>query len=59
MMLYHSVSEHLPEYVAAELSQCGVDEQVLLLQSLGKRATWTGGLLLDACIFHQLCYDLQ
>ena len=58
MVLYHSVSEHLPEYVAAELSQCGVDEQILLLQSLGKRATRTGVLLFDASILHKFGNDL-
>ena len=52
MMLYHSVSEHLPEEIEAELSQCGVDDQVLLLQSLGKRATRTGVIHFDASILH-------
>jgi hypothetical protein len=32
VMIDHSVSEHLPKDVAAELCQRGVDEQLLLAQ---------------------------
>ena len=28
-MFYHAVTEHLPENIAPELRQCGVDEQIL------------------------------
>lgn len=37
MMFNHSVPEHLPEDVAPELRQRGVDEQVLLFQCLCQR----------------------
>ena len=59
VMFYHSMSEHLPEDIAAELCQCGVDEQVLLLQCLGKRTARTGVLFLDSGILHKLCNNLQ
>lgn len=28
LMFYHAVTEHLPENIAPELRQCGVDEQL-------------------------------
>ena len=59
VMLYHSVTEHLPEDIAAKLCQCGVDEQVLLLQCLGKWTARTGVLFFDSGILYQLCDDLQ
>ena len=34
MMFQHSVAEHLPQDIATELRQRGVDEQVLLFQRL-------------------------
>lgn len=58
VMLYHSVSEHLPEDIAAELSQCGIDEQILLFQRFGKRTARPGVLLLDSCILHKFSDDL-
>ena len=41
-MLDHSVSEHLPQYVVAELRQRGVDEQILLAQRFRQRAARAG-----------------
>lgn len=37
-MFQHPVTEHLPQDIAAELCQRGVDEQVLLFQRLRQGA---------------------
>ena len=37
VILDHTVAEHFPQDVAAELCQCGVDEQVLFFQCFGQR----------------------
>ena len=59
VMLNHSVAEHLPQDVAAELCQCGIDEQVLPLQGLRQRAARTGIFLLYLCVFHHSGDDFQ
>lgn len=59
VMLDHSVAEHLPQDVAAELRQCGIDEQVLLLKGLRQRAARTGIILLYLCVFHHSGDDFQ
>ena len=41
-MLFHPVAEHLPQDIAPELRQRGVNEQVLLLQCFCQRAARTG-----------------
>ena len=51
-MLDHTVAEHFPQDVAAELCQCGVDEQVLLFQGFRQRATRSGILLLYSRVLH-------
>ena len=58
-MLYHPVAEHLPQDIAPELRQRGVNEQVLLLQCFCQRAARTGILLLHSRVFHETGDDLQ
>ena len=58
-MLDHTVAEHFPQDVAAELCQCGVDEQVLFLQSLRQRTARSGILFLHSCVFDISCDHLQ
>gem|GEM_PF-3902785 len=58
-MFYHTVAEHFPQDVAAELCQCGVDEQVLLLQGLRQRTARSGILFLHSRIFDISCDHLQ
>ena len=59
VMLNHPVAEHLPQDIAAELCQRGVNEQVLLLQCFCQRAARTGILLLHSRVFHETGDDLQ
>ena len=51
-MFDHTVAEHFPQDVTSELCQCGVDEQVLFLQSLRQRAARSGIFLLHSRVFH-------
>ena len=59
LMFYHAVTEHLPENIAPELRQCGVDEQILFFQRFGQRAAWAGILLFYPRVFHKPGNDLQ
>ena len=58
-MFQHPVTEHLPQDIAAELCQRGVDEQVLLFQRLRQGATRSRIRLLHSCVFHEPGNDLQ
>ena len=58
-MFQHPVTEHLPQDIAAELRQRGVDEQVLLFQRLRQGATRSRIRLLHSCVFHEPGNDLQ
>ena len=58
-MLNHSVPKHFPKDIAPELRQCGVDEQVLFLQCLRQRTTWSGIFLFYPRIFYEAGDDLQ
>ena len=59
VMLNQPVAEHPPQDVAAQLRQCGIDEQILLFQSFRQRAARTGIFLLHARVFHQPGDDFQ
>lgn len=59
MMLNHTITEHLPQDVAAELRQCGVDEQVLLVQCFCQRAARTGVFFLYPRVPHETGDYLQ
>ena len=54
-----SLAEHLPEQGATGLRQHGIDEQVLLLQRLGERATRSGVFLVDGRITYFFRDDVQ
>lgn len=52
-MLDHPVAEHLPQDIAAELCQRGIDEQVLLVQRFRQRTARTGVFFLYPGIPHE------
>ena len=53
VMLNHPVAEHLPQDIAAELCQRGIDEQVLPVQCFRQRAAWTGVFFLYPRVSHE------
>lgn len=59
VMLDHPVAEHLPQDIAAELCQRGIDEQVLPAQCFRQRAAWTGVFFLYPRISHETGDYLQ
>ena len=59
VMLYHPVAEHLPQDIAAELRQRGVDEQVLLVQCFCQRAARTRVFFLYPRVPHETGDYLQ
>ena len=59
VMLNHPVAEHLPQDIAAELCQRGIDEQVLPVQCFRQRAAWTGVFFLYPRVPHETCDYFQ
>ena len=60
VMLNHPVAEHLPQDIAAELCQRGIDEQVLPVQCFRQRAARTGVFFLYPMMYrHETCDYFQ